>query len=142
MDIITDPKFVLINFAALAFIIVGHFRQEQIQEPLKQTLLQLGYIRLDWWSLSHFLFFAVLGYWFPNNLGFFFIFGIFWELLEDFLAKDTDTRLVDCSHKKNSSFAKFWCNGYQDGYWYGKADDVAVNMTGYLAGWGLHTLLR
>ena len=142
MDIVTDSKFLLLCVLALVFIGVGHIFQGHIQEPLKKTLISIGYIRLDWWSVTHYLFFSILGYWYPNRFVFFLLFGIVWELTEDLLAKDSDTQLVDCEQKGRGGFVDFWCNGYQDDYWYGKIDDVLMNMLGYVTGWGIHTIMN
>ena len=87
-------------------------------------------IDIDTWSASHFLLFMYFGIIFPNRLFLFFLLGTLWELIEDYLAKRSNTQMADCRRYPK----QFWCRGYEDGYWYGKMDDIFVNLFGYLLG--------
>jgi hypothetical protein len=138
---ITDVRFLGLSIACLLFIVLGHRYQSTIQAPLKKEFLRIGdSIVVDWWSISHAVYFAVLGWWFPNHFWFFLLFGTAWELIEDYLSKDGDTKLVNCENKENKNkFVQMWCNGIQDDYWYGKADDILMNTIGFLIGAGLKT---
>jgi len=31
------------------------------------------------------------------------------------------------------------CNGFQDSYWYGKLDDIFINLLGYVTGQAIRT---
>ena len=131
-----DVRFLALSTACLLFIVLGHRFQSNIQAPLKKELFRISdKIIVDWWSVSHMIYFAILGWWFPNRFWFFFGFGIVWELIEDFLSKDADTKLVNCYNKEyKGHFVKTWCNGIQDDYWYGKADDILMNTLGFIVG--------
>ena len=121
----SDKRFLILVFVTVLFIQVGHLYQKQIQVPLKKEI-----VALDGWSFSHIGFYMILGYWFPNKFWQFLFMGIVWELLEDFLSNNSDTKLVDCKKYPNS----FWCNGNKDSFWYGKIEDVGMNIVGFIIG--------
>jgi hypothetical protein len=95
-------------------------------------------IEFDYWSISHFLLYVVLGITCPNQYLFFIAISIAWELYEDFHA--LDTKFVDC--KKTDNFTQWWCNAKTNSPWIGKYEDIAVNMLGYLVGNYIHTTYR
>ena len=63
------------------------------------------------------------------------MFGVCFEIFEDSLASDENTQLVKCPTKG----ANIMCNGVQDGFWYGKADDLFSNIVGYIIGNAVRT---
>ena len=71
----------------------------------------------------------------------FFTAGVFFEIFEDGMASDETTQLVNCTYKKerNSVIGGIMCNGVQDGYWYGKVDDIFMNLLGYVVGQAIRT---
>ena len=81
-------------------------------------------ISFDLSTITHFLLFMYFGYIYPKKIIYFICASIIWELLEDFLAQDENTKLVDCKLQKGT----FWCNGIQNGSWNGKAEDILVNI--------------
>lgn len=133
-------SFYLTLFAIL-FIMLGHVYPDQIQSKLKKKIITLPQTDFDMWSVTHFGFFAILAYQFPNHLFELFIIGILWELLEDGLSDAKNKQLINCStnHKKSyvkELFQKFWCNGLarNGDYWYGKWDDIFANILGLIFG--------
>jgi len=124
---LSDKKVILPIIIAIVFIIYGHYYPDDIQKPMIDKKINIDF---DLWSLTHFVLFFYFGLIYPKKLTLFFIIGVIWELIEDYLAKNESTKLVDCNVHKDS----FWCNGFNDGYWYGKLDDVIVNCYGFLLG--------
>jgi hypothetical protein len=117
---------------SLAFICIGHIYQQQIQAVLKTRIFQWKFIDCDFWSLTHFGLFFYLGYRRPNQFWLYFIIGVGWELIEDYLSSNKDTKLINCLLPRNQKH--LWCNGIQDDYWYGKYDDILFNTAGFLLG--------
>lgn len=129
-----------ISTVALSFIMLGHLYRDEIQNSLKTPIIIVPSFILDWWSVSHFLLFALFGWIEPEKHMTFAIFGAIFELIEDYLATDSNTQLVDCSKKSQYHWIyKIMCNGVQDDYWYGKFDDIFVNIIGYTVGSALRT---
>jgi hypothetical protein len=131
---------ILITIFALSFIVLGHFYPGQIQSVLKQPILKVPSAVLDWWSVTHIVFFAILAFLFPDYLLELFILGIFWEVVEDGLASRPNKGLIKCDKEyKNSwlnTFKVMWCDNIarEKDYWYGKWDDVFSNTLGLLIG--------
>ena len=127
---------------SLLFIILGHKFREEIQLKLKQPLIQLPATTLDGWSVTHFLLFMLFGLIEPGYHMTFLFIGIAFEVFEDMLSADSTTQLFDCMDKdiKNHFFyGTLFCNGLNDDYWYGKWDDIFVNLIGYTLGSSLKT---
>lgn len=124
---------------SLIFIIFGHFYHETVQAALKKPLVHVKSFDLDWWSVSHFLLFALFGFVKPGYALSFFALGTGFEVFEDMMSSDSTTQLWDCVGRKNHPCGKIFCNGIQDSYWYGKADDIAVNLIGYVTGQAIRT---
>lgn len=146
--IINYPIIIVISLAifSLIFIMVGHRFRDNIQLALKQPIIDLPGTTVDWWSVSHFLLFAIFGFIMPGRVFTLIGLGIGWELIEDYLSSDHSTQLSDCReptviNSKGEIVRKFWCNGIQDGYWYGKWDDIVFNTFGYICGQRLRELV-
>jgi hypothetical protein len=133
----------LLIVIVMAFIMLGHIYQEAIQQPLKTPLMRICGQTLDYWSVSHFFFYLIIGYLCPDHFIFWAIIGTGFELTEDLLAADHNTQLVnckDCKTKGKETYAqKIWCNGIQDDFWYSAPSDPFVNMIGYACGELLRT---
>jgi hypothetical protein len=125
---------------ALAFIIFGHYYPGQIQAVLKEPIMTVPSAVLDWWSVTHMLFFAILAYLFPDHLFELFLLGIVWEIIEDGLSPRDSKGLVTCDKKYSNSwmetFKIMWCDNIarEKDYWYGKWDDVFSNLLGIVIG--------
>ena len=125
---------IVVLICCLAFIVLAHYYPNQLRSVLKNKLIDVPPTTIDFWSLSHFMLFILIGFLMPDQLWGWALFGTGWELIEDYLADDNSTQLVDCEVTPNGK-RKLWCNGVKlDGYWYGKWDDVIVNILGYTVG--------
>lgn len=134
---LTPDGLVIAGFVvSIIFVMIGHEYREFIQQRLKGSLVHIEAFDLDWWSVIHFALFAYFGFVKPNYPLTFFLAGCAFEVFEDSLASDATTKLMECTRKdvKNSTLGKIHCNGYKDSYWYGKVDDVMVNLIGYVTG--------
>ena len=132
MDKITILIVLLI--LSVIFIMIGHVYRKQIQLVMKQPICRIPSFELDWWSISHILLHFVCGLLFPHNHLSFLALGTGWEFLEDLLSSDATTKSVDCMNpvnKANNLMCRFSVN---DGYWYGKFDDILMNFIGYELG--------
>lgn len=124
---------------SIIFIIVGHIYQEQVQARLKTPLYTANQVILDWWSVSHFLLFAFFGFVKPGYPLSFFTMGVLFEVFEDGMASDATTQSINCTKNKKSIIGGVMCNGFQDSYWYGKIDDIFMNLIGYVTGQAIRT---
>jgi hypothetical protein len=110
------------------------------QERGKKPILKVPSAELDWWSVTHIVFFAILAFLFPDHLFELFVLGILWEIIEDGLAPRTNKGVIKCDKEyKNSwlnTFKVMWCDNIarEKDYWYGKWDDVFSNTLGLLIG--------
>lgn len=138
---------VVITTAVLLFIVLGHYYPKEIQSALKRPLFTLPSATVDWWSVSHFLFFGTLAFLYPSHVCELFIISIIWEIIEDSLAPPQSKQLIDCSKKYNNfwteSFQGLWCEhlAREKDYWYGKWDDVFFNSMGIILGYGLRKMV-
>ena len=86
------------------------------------------------WAIIHFFLYTYLGFVFPNNPIRWFFIGVLFEIAEDYLDMDEDTKLYDCVKSKG-----FWCNGFSKNYINMNPTDPWVNLMGYLVGQTLRT---
>jgi len=98
------------------------------KDPLEYEFLYY----FDGWSITHLLFYMLLGYLYPKYLILTFILGALWELFEH-CTRIYKPKLLfgigDCSTN----------DGITDKWWYGKWSDLFVNATGLLIGQYLKT---
>ena len=122
-----------LTLLALLFIVVGHKYRDQVQTKLKKEFIKLPETTVDWWSISHILLYMIFGFLIPDKHTTFLLIGVIFEVLEDMLSSDKTTQLVNCtdSINKNNIMCKFSIN---TDYWYGKWDDVFMNLLGYTLG--------
>lgn len=88
-------------------------------DAMTDTVFTVGKCELDWWSVSHFMLYTILGFAFPHLWLLLVICGISWELLEY------------CSGKIEHAFV------HKPGdpvYWCGKWSDLVVNSSGFIVG--------
>jgi hypothetical protein len=100
------------------------------KDPL-ETPLFLG---LDGWSATHFFFFMLLGYLFPQTFFWSMSVGVAWELFEHFYGTERPGWLGgygDCNDLATDRTEGNW--------WYGKWTDIACNAAGFTLGWGLRS---
>lgn len=83
----------------------------------------------DGWSISHLVFFAVLGYLYPSHMYFVLFLGLLWESIE-FATQHTEWGLLHAlrglAKCKNIHNDNFW--------WYGKVSDLLMNLLGFWIG--------
>lgn len=70
---------------------------------------------LDWWSVTHFVFYIVLGFVFPHLWFILIILGITWEILEFCMSK----------------IERKW---FTTTYWRGRWSDLIINTLGFIVG--------
>ena len=90
---------------------------------------------IDGWSITHVLFFFVLGVLYPGRPLQFFTAGVLWEIVETCLGQNhittlSGTRVQLIGDQDQEGRA----TGKKDAYWYGKAGDIIVDQLGYLVG--------
>ena len=89
---------------------------------------------IDGWSVTHLLFFALLGVLFPGRPGEFLAVGIGWELVETALGQNR----IEVSGRRlqliGDADADGRPTGDDDAFWYGKESDIVVDMIGYCLG--------
>lgn len=90
---------------------------------------------LDGWGLSHFVFYAVLGYLYPHKLLFITVLGVLWELVE-MSFKEHPFYLSKCHYQ-----AQVPGEGYEH-WWTGRWQDIVNNTAGMLLGAWLATRVR
>jgi len=129
---------IAVTILSIIFIMIGHVYREAIQAQLKNTIITVPKFDIDGWSITHFVLFMLFGFVQPGYPLTFMAVGVGWELFEDYLSADENTKLVSCSTDKGM-LRNFMCNGIQDGYWYGKWDDILCNTLGYVIGSSIRT---
>ena len=127
------------TIVAIIFIMIGHVYHEQIQSRLKIPLVSIEKVNIDLWSVTHLMLFAFFGFVKPGYPLSFFTCGVIFEVFEDLMASNKTTQMFDCVTKKESLIGNFVCNGYDDSYWYGKIDDIFINLLGYVIGQSIRT---
>ena len=124
---------IALTLVALLFIIVGHSYRDEIQTKLKKDFIKLPATTVDWWSVSHIILYAIFGFLIPDRHSTFLLIGVIFEIVEDMLSSDKTTQLINCldANNKNNIMCKFSIN---NDYWYGKWDDIFMNLLGYTFG--------
>ena len=132
-NIIKSPKFYIPLIICFVLILIGGAFQEQIQNNMKIVLLDVGGIKVDMWSITHILLYVYFGYQFPEYFVEFLLLGSLWEIFESTFCRDSLSKFIGCEDKTSFICDKLGqirdCN-----YWYGKLDDVVMNMTGFVLG--------
>lgn len=129
--ILTNKHFyipVIISFVLIMLI----FLSKPIQNKMKTNLFVIFGAELDFWSVSHFLLYIYFGYSFPEFFLEFLIIGCIWELIEITFSKDFFMKLINGNNGAISN--KITNHVKESNYWYGKVDDIFVNMSGFLVG--------
>jgi len=84
------------------------------KDPL---LTKLGPFDLDGWSVSHGLFYILLGYLFPDHFILLMFMGILWELMEEFVLNSILPKGGGCQR-----------------WWFGRISDIPMNAIGFMIG--------
>jgi hypothetical protein len=126
-----NPYFAILLICFITiFVIVayGTFRCQRTSfvDPLTKCPVGPPWDKfLDGWAITHYLFFLLLGYLYPEHILFSWTLGVGWELVE-FMAKDRPFYLSKCNYEVTTE------NG--GGWWYGRWQDVVTNTLGLMSG--------
>ena len=89
----------------------------------KDVLFTINNHRFDWWSVSHFLLYTILGFAFPHLWCLLLLCSFSWELFEYIM-----------------SWVEKICCGINT-YWYGRWSDLGVNTSGFIVGLTLRYII-
>lgn len=131
--IFTSANFYVPVIICLLLIVLGNVFKSGIHKKMKITLLNIGCVDIDGWSISHLILYSYFGYHFPDYFAEFLIIGAVWELFESFFCKESLNRFIGCQDS-NNKFCRTLGKLNSCDYWYGKVDDVVVNMIGFVFG--------
>ena len=115
--------------------------------------------QFSYWTITHFLFFMLLGFICPNSLLLIILLGIIWELIELYFEYDRQTiqtpflckYINNCKVNDTISKSEFWkiyigesSNKnrlfYCSAGYVGQLLDIIFNITGYLFGASIHKI--
>ena len=126
-------KYAITMILPLLFIFpYGKYRcsHKSFKDPLETNL----FYGLDGWSATHFFWFMVMGYIYPETIVLSMSIGILWELFEHYYGKNRPGWLGgygDCNNLATDQVSGNW--------WYGKWTDIICNMIGFIMGEFLRT---
>lgn len=134
----TEDNLKLVGLAVVCFLVIslyGKFRcaNPTFHDPLMK---KIGVGDMDGWSLSHFFFFMLLGFLFPDSLLVAMALGAAWEGFEHLAGKHRPAILGgfgDCVTTDP---------GVSGSWWYGRLSDLAMNLSGFVVGMALHRLVK
>lgn len=89
---------------------------------------------IDGWSVTHLMFFGLLGVLYPGKHLQFLTIGVLWEVIETALGQnklEVSGRRLQLVGDQDSDGNT---TGNDDAYWYGKESDIVVDMAGYCIG--------
>lgn len=132
IKIIKKYQYYLIYILPLSLIFsYGEYRcsNKTFKDPL-ESKLKISNLELDGWSLSHIMFFMLMGYLYSNTFIKTMLFGISWEIFEHIYGKQRPGWLGGYGGKCNNM-----ATDREDGnWWYGKWTDIVCNAFGFLVG--------
>lgn len=126
--------FITLNALCVA-IILGYqafrcYNNDHYKDPL---LVQYGFWDIDGWSLTHIVFFGILGCLFPDHFVVIMSTGVLWEIMEDnvmhWLTKDV--HFLNC-RKLTTDNAHSKTNHV---WWFGRVSDVLMDLIGFGVGY-------
>jgi len=122
-----------IFFGIVIASIVGYgtFRctRKDYVDPLTKSLLPAPFDGFtDGWAFLHFSCFGLITYLFPKNYILIWVLGVSWEIVE-FIFKDHPFYFSDCKYKLTTD--------KDEGWWYGRYEDIIVNTLGMYLGYVL-----
>jgi|688.fasta_scaffold272622_3 hypothetical protein len=112
-----------------------------VRKYLKKDILEYKFGKCtgcDYWAVTHFLFFVLLGYLWPNLLVELAIIGVLWEFIETYLGTrklklfGKRIQLIGATDDKGNVIEE-----KEDQWWYGRVSDIAFNTVGLVIGWKL-----
>jgi hypothetical protein len=130
------PCVVLYIIVVLMIVVYGVIiRRAKIADPLARPIYSHPILQdIDGWSISHLVFFGILGLLYPNHHLQFLTVGALWEVIETGLGQNK----LEVSGKRLQLIGDQDVNGAptgkDDAYWYGKESDIVVDIFGYSVG--------
>jgi hypothetical protein len=130
------PCVALYILVVLVIILYGYFlRKTKTQDVLAKRIFHHPICQeIDGWSISHLVFFGLLGFLFPGHYLQFLLVGIGWEVIEtglgqhQFEVSGKRLQLIGEQDEEGNS------TGEKNAYWYGKESDILVDALGYAIG--------
>lgn len=120
----------------LAIIVYGYFiRRTKTRDVLAKRIYHHPICQdIDGWSVSHFMFFGLLGVLFPGHHLQFFMTGVFWEIIESALGQNNFEVSGRRLQLVGDQDADGNTTGKDDAFWYGKESDIVMDVAGYCLG--------
>lgn len=131
----TNQYYLFFILCVATIYIYGFYRClfTSYNDPLER---KIGLGSLDGWSLTHIIFYTVIGYMFPDKIIQTMLFGIVWEIFENLYGKYRPTWFDPaCRHMTISD------DGKPKVWWYGKWTDLFCNSFGFFIGYSLSFIL-
>lgn len=133
---INIPCIAFYIISVIIIIIYGYIiRHAKIQDHLAKRIFHHPICQdIDGWSISHFLFFGLLGAFFPDQHLQFLLIGIGWEVIETTIGQTN----IQLSGQRLQLVGDQDSDGNSTGddmaFWYGKESDIVVDIFGYCVG--------
>jgi hypothetical protein len=128
------PCFAIYVVIILAIVVYGYFlRKTKTSDFLAKRIYHHPICQdIDGWSISHIIFFGVLGFLYPGKHLQFFIVGTIWEIIETVLGQNK----LEISGKRLQLIGEQDPDGASmpDAFWYGKESDILMDVAGYAMG--------
>ena len=117
-------------FIIFLIFLVGLIRCKTNYDPLLHKFVG----KIDGWMVSHFITFAIVGFYFPDTFIYAMFLGIMWEFVENMLGKvktSTFKSFGFCIIEKES---KKRLKDNVSTWWYGQYEDVIADFIGFIFG--------
>ena len=130
------PCVALYIVVVIVIILYGYFlRKTKTQDILAKRIYHHPICQeIDGWSISHLVFFGLLGVLYPGQHLQFLVVGIVWEVIESALGQNN----IEVSGKRLQLIGEQDEEGNStdkpDAYWYGKESDIVMDVVGYAIG--------
>ena len=114
----------------------GRFRCLNIDnftDPLENGITNTS---IDGWSFTHFAFYMLIGYKYPNTFVLTLILGILWELFETYIGiyEPKIFKNWGFCEGKNMLSESHEMKNITKSWWYGKVSDPVINIIGFSLG--------
>ena len=128
-------------FAAigLSVFVYGKIRcllkdNEKFQDPLSKNIN----IYADGWLMSHFVFFAFIGYYYPDKLYVSMTLGFLWEIVEILIGTIQPKFLQNIAKCSKIDLQKKYAvqlNDKEMNWFYGRYEDIVIDFLGFVTGY-------
>jgi hypothetical protein len=143
-NIIKSPHFYVPLIVIIFLLIIIYILGKTFHNRIRVIFFKIGNSEFDLWSLSHVLLYMYFGYYFPNFFIEFLIIGSLWELFEStsFCSKPF-LKFINCQMPgvtdnivagSDNIICKTIKKVQNCDYWYGKLEDIPLNMIGFVIG--------